>query len=182
MQQSILLLFATLAGIIVCVFVFVFLSSRSDEQSDDGMTNVLQKRIWFILILFVSLGIIAAMTLPKSPYFLFKNEQPVEVIHVAAGQFYFMMAHQPIDPEAPESEATIELPANQLVEFRVASFDVNHDFAIYDDKFKVVTQTQAMPGYINSLRWKFKPGNYTIFCLEYCGAGHQLMRSSFTVK
>ncbi|MBS1668376.1 MAG: hypothetical protein JST58_13450 [Bacteroidetes bacterium] len=81
------------------------------------------------------------------------------------------------------AESSIELPVNKVVEFRVTSFDVNHGFAIYDQSNKLIAQTQAMPGYVNRLRWKFtEPGNYTIFCLEFCGMGHQIMRSSFTVK
>lgn len=74
-------------------------------------------------------------------------------------------------------------PANELIEFRVTSFDVNHGFAIYDPSNKLIAQTQAMPGYVNRLRWKFsEPGNYNILCLEYCGMAHQGMRASFTVK
>ena len=92
------------------------------------------------------------------------------------------MSEKPIDPKNLSSEA-IELPANGLVEFRVTSLDVNHGFAIYNHENRLITQTQAMPGYVNRLRYKFsEPGIYNIFCLEYCGMAHQVMRSSFTVK
>jgi cytochrome c oxidase subunit 2 len=183
MQNSILLLFLILAALSALIFTFVFLSSTKAGISDSGLSNPLRKRFWFLLILFVVLGIFASVTIPRSPYFLFADENPSRVIHVAAKQFVFFMSDKAIDAENPVGEDAIVLPANELVEFRVTSLDVNHGFAIYDQSNQLIAQTQAMPGYVNRLRWKFKePGNYTILCLEYCGMAHQVMRSSFTVK
>lgn len=181
-QNSILLLFLTLAITSAIVFTYVYLSSKKVEQSEQGMTNPLKKRFWFLLILFVILGIFTSVTIPKSPYFLFANETPAKTIHVASMQFAFFLSEHAIDPENLVGES-IALPANELVEFRVTSLDVNHGFAIYDESNRLITQTQAMPGYVNRLRYRFKkPGKYNIFCLEYCGMAHQIMRSSFIVK
>jgi cytochrome c oxidase subunit 2 len=181
-QHSILLLFLVLAGIATIVFTYVYLSSKKTEKTEQGMTNPLKKRFWFSLILFVILGIFASVTIPKSPYYLFADETPVKVVHVATMQFAFIMSEKALDPTNLKGEP-IELPVNELVEFRVTSVDVNHGFAIYDDANRLITQTQAMPGYVNRLRYKFQhPGTYDIFCLEYCGMAHQVMRASFTVK
>ena len=181
-QNSILLLFLALAVIGVIVFTYVYLSSKKVESSEQGMTNPLKKRFWFLLILFVILAIFASVTIPKSPYFLFADEPPAKVVHVSAMQFAFFLSENAIDPRSPKGEP-IEVPANELVEFRVTSLDVNHGFGIYDESNRLITQTQAMPGYVNRLRYKFeKPGKYNIFCLEYCGVAHQIMRSSFIVK
>lgn len=128
------------------------------------------------------MSIFASVTIPKSPYYLFANETPNKVVHVLAMQFMFLMSEKAIDPKNPSGEA-IELSANELVEFRVTSLDVNHGFAIYNEANRLITQTQAMPGYVNRLRYKFEePGSYEILCLEYCGMAHQVMRSSFIVK
>lgn len=181
-QQSILVLFSVLAGMAILVFTYIYISSKKAEKSEQGLSNPLKKRFWFLLILFVILAIFASVTIPKSPYYLFADETPVKVIHVSTIQFAFIMSEKPIDPKNLSSEA-IELPANGLVEFRVTSLDVNHGFAIYNHENRLITQTQAMPGYVNRLRYKFsEPGIYNIFCLEYCGMAHQVMRSSFTVK
>ncbi|HLN74542.1 MAG: hypothetical protein ACM3O8_06810 [Methylococcaceae bacterium] len=183
MQSSLLLLFLVLAGISALIFTFVYFSSKKAGQTEQGMSNPLRKRFWFILILFVILGIFASVTIPRSPYFLFADEVPARVIHVSAMQFSFLMSDKAIDPKNPAGETSIELPADQLVEFRVTSLDVNHGFGIYDPSDRLIAQTQAMPGYVNRLRWKFKePGKYTILCLEYCGMAHQVMRASLTVK
>lgn len=181
-QQSILILFLVLASIASIVFIIVYLSSKKPEKTEQGMSNPLKKRFWFSLILFVILGIFASVTIPKSPYYLFANENPAMVVHVMTRQFAFILSQKAIDPDKPSGES-IELPINEVVEFRVTSMDVNHGFAIYDDTHRLITQTQAMPGYVNRLRYKFdRPGKYDILCLEYCGLAHHGMRSSFNVK
>ncbi len=183
MQNSILTLFIILTIVIILFFFLVFQSSKKQTEEGGGIKNALRKRFWFILILVVTLGITASITIPKSPYYIFADEQPSKIIYVAAGQFYFMMSYDAIDPKSPSGVSNIEIEPNELVEFRVTSLDVNHDFAIYDKSNTLIAQTQAMPGYVNRLRWKFKdPGEYNVFCLEFCGVGHQIMKTSFTVK
>lgn len=183
MQTSILVLFLILACVIVLVFVYVYLTSKGHNIADEGVTNPLKKRFWFILILFFVLGIVASITIPKSPYYLFADETPSRVLHVAAMQFAFILSDDAIDPDNPNGTPTAELARNELVEFRVSSLDVNHGFAIFDSSNKLIAQTQAMPGYVNRLRWKFEePGTYNVLCLEYCGMAHQGMRAQLTVK
>ena len=183
MQHSILWLFLILAGASIIVFTYAYLSSKKANQSDQGMNQPLKKRFWFLLILFVILGIFASVTIPKSPYYLFADETPARVLHVAAMQYAFILSNDAINPESPQGETDLVLPLNELIEFRVTSLDVNHGFAIYDANNQLIAQTQAMPGYVNRLRWKFtSPGKYNILCLEFCGMAHQGMRSSFTVK
>ena len=183
MQHSILWLFLILAGASIIVFTNAYLSSKKANQSDQGMNQPLKKRFWFLLILFVILGIFASVTIPKSPYYLFADETPARVLHVAAMQYAFILSNDAINPVNPQGETDVVLPLNELIEFRVTSLDVNHGFAIYDANNQLIAQTQAMPGYVNRLRWKFtSPGKYNILCLEFCGMAHQGMRSSFTVK
>jgi cytochrome c oxidase subunit 2 len=71
----------------------------------------------------------------------------------------------------------------ELVEFEVTAADVNHGFAIYKDKTRVVAQAQAMPGYTNKLRVRFtETGEYEVLCLEYCGLAHHGMRAVIKVR
>lgn len=75
-----------------------------------------------------------------------------------------------------------KVSAGSAVEFRVTSADVNHGFAIYAPNGRIITQTQAMPGYTNRLVHTFdEPGTYTVQCIEYCGVGHGPMRATFEV-
>jgi len=70
----------------------------------------------------------------------------------------------------------------QTAEFYVTSKDVNHGFALYDPEFRIVAETQAMPGYTNVLRYTFAaPGTYQVLCLEYCGVAHHAMEAEIKV-
>jgi cytochrome c oxidase subunit 2 len=70
----------------------------------------------------------------------------------------------------------------QTAEFYVTSKDVNHGFALYDPQFRIVAETQAMPGYTNVLRYTFtEPGTYQVLCLEYCGVAHHAMKADIKV-
>jgi cytochrome c oxidase subunit 2 len=75
-----------------------------------------------------------------------------------------------------------KLPVGKLIVFAVTSSDVNHGFGIYNPDLKMVTQVQAMPGYINKVYYTFsKAGTYKIMCLEYCSIAHHLMVADLTV-
>ena len=68
------------------------------------------------------------------------------------------------------------------VVFNVKAGDVTHGLGVYDPNMHLIGQTQAMPGYENSLKLTFdKPGTYKLLCMEYCGLAHHAMTSDFTV-
>jgi len=70
-----------------------------------------------------------------------------------------------------------------VVEFRVTSLDVNHGFALYDTRDHIVAQVQAMPGYVNKVRYRFtEPGKYRVLCMEYCGLAHHGMVAEIDVQ
>ncbi len=178
----ILTLFLVLAVIIAGVFTLVYRSSVGRTE-DNSIKNPTGKRFIFFLLFTGVMVILLFVTLPKSPYYAFANDSPAKVVYVNSMQYMFMMSYQAIDPDKPSMEPDVQVPLNEVVEFRVTSTDVTHGFGIYNDKAELITQTQAMPGYVNRLRYKFtEPGTYNLFCLEFCGAGHQNMRGSITVK
>ena len=74
------------------------------------------------------------------------------------------------------------IKAGDLVEFRISAADVTHGFSIYDLDGEVQTQTQAMPQYVNRLRYRFpKAGAYQVLCFEFCGIGHPGMKADLEV-
>ena len=178
-----LLLFIALAVLIMVVFYGVYRSSRVEEKEAGGMSTPNRKRFLFFFTLAVIVVALLSVTLPRSPYFLFAGDTPSKVVQVSARQFSFDLSYPAAEADSAGGSHIIELPVNEIVEFRVSSFDVNHGVGIYNEKAELVAQTQAMPGYINKLRWKFdKPGSYNIVCLEFCGVSHAFMRTSFKVK
>ncbi len=72
----------------------------------------------------------------------------------------------------------IKVPANTPIRFRIASFDVLHGL---DVPFTNLS-TMVVPGYVSEVDTEFpKPGEYPMFCNEYCGLGHDHMWSRLTV-
>lgn len=73
----------------------------------------------------------------------------------------------------------IEVPAGSTVHFIMTSKDVVHGFEVAGTNLNAM----VMPGHITKITQKFeKSGNYLVLCNEYCGAGHQAMSTTITVK
>ncbi len=73
----------------------------------------------------------------------------------------------------------IEIPAGSTVHFKLTSKDVVHGFQIVDTN----ANGMVMPGHILNITQTFdEPGEYLVLCNEYCGAGHQHMATTITVK
>ena len=69
-----------------------------------------------------------------------------------------------------------EVNVGDTVVFNVTASDVNHGLGIYNPEMIMLGQSQAMPGYTNSLKLTIdKPGTYKLLCMEYCGLAHHAM-------
>lgn len=182
-QSTIFTAFLISSVIVAAVFAWIALSTRSPAEVD-------VKRAYGWRKAFFGSGVIAlvallAATAPRAPY-AGAETKPDRIVHVAARQFEFVFADEPITSAADLGRAPtiqrLELQAGELVEFRVTGLDVNHAFGLYGPQRQLVAQTQAMPGYVNRLLVRFtEPGQYKVLCLEYCAAGHHLMQTSLTV-
>lgn len=154
---------------------FLFVAFNSGPREDNYAP--LQKRAYklrasLFLALALVFGSTMILTLRDLPYDTPKDSSrgTTQVIR-ATGQMWRWELSQN------------RVPLNQSVEFLVTSIDVNHGFGLYDPDMILVGQTQAMPGYTNTLRHTFtRPGVYKILCLEYCGVAHHNMASEFTVE
>lgn len=68
------------------------------------------------------------------------------------------------------------------VEFLITATDVNHGFGLYRGT-KLLRQIQVVPGRTQKLVHTFtKPGVYQVLCLEFCGAKHHEMVTTFEVE
>jgi cytochrome c oxidase subunit II len=75
--------------------------------------------------------------------------------------------------------AEIFIPVGSEVDFFLTSKDVVHGFNISQKNVNMM----AVYGALNKTTVKFdKPGVYDIVCHEYCGVGHQNMRSQVIVN
>lgn len=164
-----------ISTIIVAAFAAVFTAvafgahAKVEYEAVLARVNPLRRR-WFWALVVVGVTV-AGITLPMMPYpQAAATSRNVQVVTATGRQWAWTLSASEVKAGAP-------------VEFRVTSDDVNHGFAIYDSKLRVVAQTQAMPGYVNRLRHTFsEPGTYKVMCLEYCGLVHHEMIAEFVVR
>ncbi|HYG85602.1 MAG TPA: hypothetical protein VD978_05020 [Azospirillum sp.] len=170
MQQIAWVTTLILMSSIAAVFVWVAWSTRF--TADYG--PIVDKAYAFRRVLFGALLTVSAVatagTIGRLPYAHAANDAGVQVVTAIGYQWHWDLG-------------ATEVKAGRPVEFRVTAADVTHGFAIYDADLKLVTQTQAMPGYTNILQHTFdRPGIYKILCLEYCGLAHHGMSAELTVS
>ena len=164
--------YISLILVLALLVIFVAVLLRSSRGADDASTPSRPYRyrgpaFWLL----VAVGVlIAIVTLKDLPYAAQRDQSGARQVVEATGyQWYWTLSRE-------------ALVAGQTVEFRVTSADVHHGFGIFDDSLRLLAQTQAIPGYINRLRYTFtEPGTYKILCLEYCGLAHHEMPAEIKV-
>lgn len=165
----------TLVLTTLIAFAFVYVAINSGRREEDYAP--LQKRayrartrlFWALVAMFVPAMIYTLFALPYGAGGARDGAGPVQIIQAKSYQWRWELS---LDRVAP----------GQAVEFHVTSADVNHGFALYDPDMRLVAQTQAMPGYVNRVRYTFsRSGAYRILCLEYCGAAHHNMIAEIRV-
>lgn len=73
----------------------------------------------------------------------------------------------------------IEVPTGAKVNFIMTSKDVVHSIQVVDTNINAM----VLPGHVQKISHTFnEPGEYLGICNEYCGAGHQMMAMTITVK
>lgn len=73
----------------------------------------------------------------------------------------------------------IEVPVGSKVTFIMTSKDVIHGFQVAGTNINAM----IVPGHIQKVTYTFdEKGNFLVLCNEYCGAGHEQMFASITVK
>ncbi len=176
----------TLAGALIVVSIVIFLIVNSTQSENQGLIKAKFDKIrgryfWglsiiLILIFFVSLKFL--------PYSRFQGKAD-EVVTVVGIQWDWRMVNG-ISNKTPAEflgKNEIYLPVNKRIKFIITSDDVTHDFAIYNSRGILLTQTQAMPQYRNELKYVFtQKGKYTVLCLEYCGLVHPFMTGTIYVR
>jgi cytochrome c oxidase subunit 2 len=184
-QSKALILFVLSMAAIMTVFFWV--AQTTKIPADLNIKKAYKLRGVLIMVGSILTVSLLLATIPQSPYYDSTAKDPDRVVYVATKQFSFFFSSEPIRNEADlstvPSSSTLEILKGSWVEFRVTSLDVNHGFAVFNPLETVVGQTQAMPGYVNRLRLQFdQPGRYSVWCFEFCGVGHHVMNSGFTIK
>lgn len=155
---------------ITALFLFVALARKPADDTERLVTTSYRLRRWAFWAIVVGVTPVMLYTLTVLPYDA--EEQAAyeaQTVDVIGHMWHWEVSE-------------IEVQAGEPVHFRVTSADVNHGLGIYDEEGRLLTQTQAMPGYTNVLKHTFEePGTYELLCLEYCGVAHHQMISELTV-
>ena len=168
MQPYVLAISLALMIVVAAAFWWVLRHSATDSQiaSSDQVESYRSGLFWGLVVLGI---VVAVATLWPWPYDMSSADDSVTVT-ATGSQWSWEIAPQ-------------ELPAGRPIVFKVTSSDVNHGFGVYDPDGTMMFQTQAMPGYVNQVRYTFtKPGRYQILCMEYCGLVHHDMIEKIDVK
>ncbi|OGG95448.1 MAG: hypothetical protein A2527_04900 [Candidatus Lambdaproteobacteria bacterium RIFOXYD2_FULL_50_16] len=137
----------------------------------------MRKVYFFALSLFIVVSLFGS--LHGLPYFP-PNQESADYNVKVVGSMWAWEVQPAIDLK--ENAPVEAILTGKLVEFEVSATDVNHGIGIYNEAGQILTQTQAMPGYASKIYYRFdQPGTYQILCMEYCGSGHPVMNTDFTV-
>jgi cytochrome c oxidase subunit 2 len=107
-------------------------------------------------------------------YELFRPPGDASSIYVVGKQWMWYIQH----PEGRREINELHVPVGRAVKLRMTSQDVIHSFFV--PAFRV--KQDVLPGrYTETWFRPTKPGQYHIFCAEYCGTNHSTMRGTVTV-
>ncbi len=127
-----------------------------------------EERIWFGVLILVALVFNAVTLSPLVPWqkwLLWSRPTPDRQITIEAENYRFHLPPQ-----------GIEVKAGEFVEFVATSRDVTYGFGVFRPDGTMVFQMQVVPGYKNSILWKFDtPGTYDVRSTEYSGPRHPEM-------
>ncbi len=151
----------------IAIAVVVWRSTRVRGRADPEQLAH-RERTWLVIVVLLLTGLLAA-TIWFTPYRESSAGASGQVVNVEARQFAWTIS-------------PAKVRADQEVEFRLTSTDVNHGFGVYDDRERLVAQVQVPPGKTQTLVHTFtRPGTYRVLCLEFCGVGHHVMETTFEV-
>ncbi len=170
----------TLIAVIMVVAIAIYVGRKARETIPGGYAAVYGVRTAYAGALTVILLSAMFASMRNTPYAARRGSDPSVRVEVIGRMWAWQM--QEVGATAGATTPLV-LPAGEVVEFEVTAEDVNHGFGLYDDDGNLLAQTQAMPGYVNHLRYVFEqPGLYHVACLEYCGIAHPVMLAEITVQ
>ena len=147
----------------------VFQSTMRPLEEDRSGTWSRRETTWLVIVI-VALFALLMGTIFYVPYGDTAGPRG-QVVRVTGVQFAWAI-------DAPQPLVT-----GRPVTFFARSRDVAHSFGVYNPSDVLIFQAQVVPDHEQKIVHTFTDsGVYTVRCLEFCGAGHHLMKSSFVVK
>jgi len=160
----------SIAVVLGSVISFAIFRSTARPLEEDRSGVWSRRETTWLVIMIVTLFALLMGTIFYVPYGETAGPQG-QVVRVTGVQYAWAIdAPQPIVTGRP-------------VAFFARSRDVAHGFGVYNPSGTLIFQAQVVADHEQKIVHTFtEPGVYTVHCLEYCGAGHHLMSSTFVVK
>ncbi|MBF0553785.1 MAG: cytochrome c oxidase subunit II [Nitrospirae bacterium] len=152
-------------------FVFKYKRKRKDENGAYIVGNTAIEILWTVvpMIIIIMLG--------AQSWAVFNDLRDVPKDHIEVKAVGFMYGFEMYSPEGIKTINELRVPVGN-VKVNLTSKDVIHDFAL--PAFR--TREDMVPGENTYLWFAAKePGEYPVYCAEYCGAGHSQMLAKVIV-
>jgi cytochrome c oxidase subunit 2 len=158
--------FALLIAVLIVFFAVRYRRRSRDESGKPILQNVPLELAWTIIPLLFALSFFG-----WGANLFFRIETPPDnplEIFVVGKQWMWKIQHQEGQREINE----LHVPTGRPVKLTLTSEDVIHSF--YVPAFRV--KQDVVPGRYTTMWFEAtRPGEYHLFCAEYCGTDHALM-------
>ena len=158
--------FATLIFIVIIVFAVKYRRRSENEQPQEIHSDLRLEILWTV----IPLGLTLVMFVWGAKLFFVINDPPANAleINVVAKQWMWKVQH----PEGQLEIDELHIPVGRPVKLIMTSQDVIHDFFV--PAFRV--KKDVLPGRYTTVWFEATvPGEYHLFCSQYCGTQHSLM-------
>jgi len=162
------------AVIFLTIFYFALRYRRRSERDQPKQIqgNIPLEIAWIL----IPLGIVIVVFLWGTSLFIRNSRPPAASteIFVVGKQWMWKLQH----PEGVEEINELHVPVNQPIKLTMTSEDVIHDFSV--PAFRV--KKDVVPGMYTTLWFQAtKTGRFDLYCDQYCGTNHSLMRGEVIV-
>jgi cytochrome c oxidase subunit 2 len=158
--------FSSLICILIIAFVLKYRRRSDSERPPNIHGNVALEVIWIGVPLFL----VCIMFIWGAALFINNSRPPANAmeISVVGKQWMWKLQH----PDGQREIDELHIPVGQPIKLIMTSQDVIHDFFIPAFRVKM----DVLPGrYTTEWFTASKPGEYHIFCSQYCGTNHAQM-------
>jgi cytochrome c oxidase subunit 2 len=158
--------FATLIFILIVVFAVKYRRRSEDERPQAIPGNLRLEILWTVIPL--SLTMVMFVWGAKVFFAAYYAPSDALEINVVAKQWMWKIQH----PEGQSEIDELHIPVGRPIKLTMTSQDVIHDFFV--PAFRV--KKDVVPGRYTTLWFEAtKPGEYHLFCAQYCGTQHSAM-------
>ncbi len=158
--------FATLIFIVIIVFAVKYRRRSEDERPQEIHSDLRLEILWTV----IPLGLTLVMFVWGAKLFFIINDPPANSleINVVAKQWMWKVQH----PDGQLEIDELHIPVGRPVKLTMTSQDVIHDFFV--PAFRV--KKDVLPGRYTTVWFEATtPGEYHLFCSQYCGTQHSGM-------